>query len=67
MPAYQRLDSVTLGPRLGLTEFMAVGRAGARVVFSEDYRRRVERSRSLIDKAIHEDRVMYGATTGLAR
>ncbi|AGC46324.1 histidine ammonia-lyase [Myxococcus stipitatus DSM 14675] len=65
MPTYQQIRQVILGPRLGLTHFMAVARAGARVDFSEDYRRRVERSRALIDKALREGRVIYGVTTGV--
>lgn len=53
-----------LGEVVDLDAFMSVVRGGAAVEFSEAYRARVRKSRSLIEKAIREDRVMYGVTTG---
>lgn len=56
--------TITLGTHLSLEQFIQVVRYGAQVEFSEDYRNRVIRARQLIEKAINEDRVMYGVTTG---
>lgn len=55
---------ITLGTPLSLEQFIQIARCGAQVEFSEEYRRRVIRARQLIEKAIGEDRVMYGVTTG---
>ncbi len=55
---------ITLGTPLNLEQFIQIARYGAQVEFSEEYRQRVTRARQLIEKAIGEDRVMYGVTTG---
>lgn len=56
--------TITLGTPLNLEQFIQIVRYGAQVEFSEEYRKRVIRARQLIEKAISEDRVMYGVTTG---
>lgn len=58
------MQAVTLGNPLNLTAFMQIARGGAAVEFSDDYQARVRRARTLIEKAIGENRVMYGVTTG---
>lgn len=56
--------NITLGGNIDLEQFMSMARGGASVEFSETYRSRVQKTRALIEKAISEDRVMYGVTTG---
>ena len=56
--------AVTLGAPLKLEQLVQVARRGEAVVFSPEYCSRVRRARQLIEKAIGEDRVMYGVTTG---
>lgn len=58
------MDTITLGGPLQLEQFMQVVRFGAPVAFSPEYCERVTKARQLIEKAISEDRVMYGVTTG---
>lgn len=58
------MRTITLGDRLDLLQFLQIARHGARVEFSEIYRERVRKARILIEKAIGENRVMYGVTTG---
>ena len=60
----EKINEVVLGDKIGLEQFMAVARYGARVSFSPDYGRRVERARVLVEKWVEEGRVMYGVTTG---
>ena len=47
-----------------LEEFVAVARHGARVSFSPEYRARVIHSRRLVERALRENRRIYGVTTG---
>ena len=56
--------AVTLGAPLNLEQFIKIARGGEKVEFSPEYCDRVRRARELIEKAIGEDRVMYGVTTG---
>ncbi|MFR1801378.1 MAG: aromatic amino acid lyase, partial [Faecalispora jeddahensis] len=58
------LKSITLGPDITLEDLVSVARHGARVEFSEDYRERVNRSRTLVEQWVDQNRVMYGVTTG---
>ncbi len=58
------IDTVVLGDKIGIEEFMAVSRFGAKVEFSGEYCRRVKEARSLVEDWIEEGRVMYGVTTG---
>ncbi|WP_400161962.1 HAL/PAL/TAL family ammonia-lyase [Brevibacillus sp. TJ4] len=58
------ISKVTLGAPLTLEEFVAVARFRAEVQFSDDYRKRVERSRQLVEQWIEEGIVMYGVNTG---
>lgn len=55
---------ITLGFPLNLEEFLQIVRFGAKIEFSPEYCRRVTKARQLIEKAIDENRVMYGVTTG---
>lgn len=64
MPVAKKVCQVKLGEKIGLQDLVAVARFGARVEFSESYCNRVNRSRSLIEQAISQERVMYGVTTG---
>lgn len=58
------MTTIELGGHLDLETFMKIVRGGARVEFSEDYRKRVEKSRMLVEQWVEEERVMYGVTTG---
>lgn len=57
-------NTIILGEKMGLREFMSAVRGGASVEFTEAYRKRVNRSRFLVEQAITEGRVIYGVTTG---
>jgi len=57
-------NSITLGPKIDLKQFLAVARGGAAVGFSDEYKARVRKSRVLIEQAINEGRAIYGVTTG---
>ncbi|MDO5650163.1 MAG: aromatic amino acid ammonia-lyase, partial [Gallicola sp.] len=59
-----RKKQVILGKQLSINEFVGVARYGWKVEFSEDYIIRVEKSRTLVEKWIGEEKVMYGVTTG---
>ncbi|WP_263364185.1 aromatic amino acid ammonia-lyase [Geobacillus zalihae] len=43
---------------------MAVVRYGAQVEFSDEYCRRVQKSRKLLEQWIQQGRIMYGVNTG---
>ena len=60
----KKIKKVILGNKIGIEEFVAVARFGAKVEFSDEYCRRVSRARNLVEKWIEEGRVMYGITTG---
>ncbi|MCG8539861.1 MAG: aromatic amino acid ammonia-lyase, partial [Clostridia bacterium] len=60
----KKIKKVILGDKIGIEEFVAVARFGVKVEFSDEYCRRVSRSRNLVEKWIEEGRVMYGITTG---
>jgi len=60
----ERINQVVLGEKINIEQFVAVARFGAGVTFSEDYCRRVDKSRALVEKWVDEGRVMYGVTTG---
>jgi histidine ammonia-lyase len=49
---------------IGLDEFMAVVRFGAKVEFSQLFCENIRRNRALIDRFLHEERAIYGVTTG---
>lgn len=55
---------VVLGKKLTIEEFMSVVRDHAEVEFSEEYRKRVEESRKVVEQCVEEGRVVYGTTTG---
>lgn len=57
-------DPIVLGMPICMTDFMAVARYGATVEFNEEYRTRVCKSRTLVERWIQEGRIMYGITTG---
>ena len=56
--------TIALGEKMDMNTFVAVARDGAKVEFSEDYCRRVNKSRALVEKWVEEEWVMYGVTTG---
>ncbi len=49
---------------LSLAEFIAVAKYHAKVVFSSEFRQRVQKSRDMIDRFLEENRAIYGVTTG---
>lgn len=58
------IKKVVLGKPICLEEFVAAARYGAEVEFSEDYKTRVKKSRSLVEQWVAEEKIMYGVTTG---
>ncbi|MCY9667163.1 histidine ammonia-lyase [Paenibacillus alginolyticus] len=59
------INQVILGDhQVSIAEFVAVARYGAKVSFSPSYCDRVNHSRSLIEKFLNENRIIYGVTTG---
>lgn len=60
----RNITKVLLGEKVGIDELIAVARYGAKIEFSQGYKNRVNRSRTLVEKWIDEGRVMYGVTTG---
>ncbi|MBI1951442.1 MAG: histidine ammonia-lyase [Acidobacteria bacterium] len=57
-------EIVLNGEHLRLEEVAAAARGGARVVLSEPARRRMERSRLVIEAILASDRQVYGVNTG---
>ncbi len=47
-----------------LEEFMAVVRYGAKLSFSDEMVATINKSRALIEKFLHEGKIIYGVTTG---
>ena len=61
----KEIKEVYLGSEdFSVEEFIAVARYGAVVNFSEEYCKRVKKSRSLVEKFLEENRIIYGLTTG---
>jgi histidine ammonia-lyase len=58
------IKKVVLGNKIGIEEFVAVVRYGAKVEFSDEYCQRVKKSRKLLEQWIQEGRIMYGVNTG---
>ncbi|MFJ7366543.1 histidine ammonia-lyase [Peribacillus frigoritolerans] len=59
------IKEVVLGDaEISIEEVIAVARYGAMVSFTQTYCDRVNESRSLIDKFLDENRLIYGVTTG---
>ncbi|MCF2595808.1 HAL/PAL/TAL family ammonia-lyase [Pseudoflavonifractor phocaeensis] len=58
------IKKIVLGDPITLEDFVAVARFGAKVEFSPAYCERVNRSRTLVEGWVAEERVMYGVTTG---
>lgn len=59
------IKEVVLGDgEISIEEVIAVARYGAMVSFTQTYCDRVNKSRSLIDKFLDENRLIYGVTTG---
>ncbi|TYR81509.1 histidine ammonia-lyase [Priestia megaterium] len=59
------IKEVALGDGvISIPELIAISRYGATVSFTKNYRNRVNKSRSLIEKFLEEDRLIYGVTTG---
>jgi histidine ammonia-lyase len=55
------------GQRLSLAEIAAVARGAEGVALSDGARERVERSRTVVEQIIAEDRTVYGVNTGFGR
>ncbi|WP_352424940.1 HAL/PAL/TAL family ammonia-lyase [Aminomonas paucivorans] len=64
-PHPSRIDAVTLGGRMEVSQVVAVARYGARVRFSREYEERVRRCRALADRFAEQETPVYGITTGL--
>lgn len=59
------IKEVALGDgAISIKEVIAVARYGAKVTFTEPYCERVNKSRSLIEKFLDDNRMIYGVTTG---
>lgn len=58
---------VLTGSSLTLESLVDVAFHGRAAVLSEDARRRIDASRAVIDRAVREDRVVYGVTTGFGK
>lgn len=58
------IKNIVLGTPITLEDFISVVRYGAKVEFSDEYCRRVQKSRELVEKWVAEEKVMYGVTTG---
>ncbi len=58
------MKKVVLGHEITLDVFVSIARFGTQVEFSDEYRRRVEKSCQLVNKWIDEERIMYGVNTG---
>ena len=50
--------------RLSIEDVIAIARHGARVELSQAAEKRIGQARDLIDKWVHENKVVYGITTG---
>ena len=64
METSKEIEKVILGDFLHLEEFVAIARYHAEVAFSQEYIERVSKSRTLVEKWVEEEKVMYGVTTG---
>ena len=58
---------VLTGSSLTLENLVDVALRGRSAVLSEDAGRRIDASRAVIDRAVREDRVVYGVTTGFGK
>ncbi|MGE7762984.1 histidine ammonia-lyase [Peribacillus sp. NPDC097895] len=59
------IKEVVLGDgAISINELIAVARYGAIVTFTQAYCERVDQSRSLIEKFLDDNRLIYGVTTG---
>jgi histidine ammonia-lyase len=58
---------ITLGDHLSLEDFIQVARYHVPVNFSDDYEKRVNKARALVDKWTEEEKPMYGVTTGFGK
>ena len=59
-----KIEKIVLGDPITLEDFVAAARFGAKVEFSPAYCERVDRSRTLVERWVAEEKVMYGVTTG---
>ncbi|MCL4808432.1 MAG: aromatic amino acid lyase, partial [Thermoanaerobaculia bacterium] len=55
------------GDSLTLEDLVDVAARGRTAVLSEEAGRRIDASRAVIDRAVREDRVVYGVTTGFGK
>ncbi|MGX8795851.1 HAL/PAL/TAL family ammonia-lyase [Fusibacter sp. JL298sf-3] len=61
----KQVTTIVLGEAIGIEDVVAVARYGAKVRFSEAYRRRVTDCRRLVDELSEGSASIYGITTGL--
>jgi histidine ammonia-lyase len=59
------IKEVMLDEKVSLTEIIAVARYGAKVFFSDNYIKRVNKFRNFVDDFAKNDKKVYGVTTGL--
>jgi histidine ammonia-lyase len=52
------------GNSLSIKDVVAVARSGARVILSDEAKKNIKKSRIWVEKAVLENKVMYGITTG---
>jgi histidine ammonia-lyase len=55
------------GNSLTLEDFIRIVRGGFKVELSEEAMKRVEKARSLVDRFVQEEKVVYGITTGFGK
>jgi histidine ammonia-lyase len=61
----KKIDSVVIKDcLLSLEEFIAITKYKAKVVFSEEFKQNVIKSRQIIERFLDEERLIYGVTTG---
>jgi histidine ammonia-lyase len=59
------MEVVLDGNSLSIEQIVAVARDGAAVSLSEEARRRIQRSRELLERLVAENVAIYGVTTGI--
>ncbi len=60
-------EVILTGDSLTLDELIDVGKGKARVVLSEEARKKVVEGRDVVDRIVEEGRVVYGVTTGFGQ
>lgn len=61
----KKIDVVVINDcLLSLEEFIAIAKYKAKVIYSEEFKQNVIKSRQIIERFLDEDRLIYGVTTG---